>query len=956
MKQKIFSQKIKLLIVMAFAMLAGQHVLADNVVGYDLTSNANSTVGQAGTFTVSSGLTTPEFDASNGAYSSGWAAGSQYWTISPFNTTGLHTITVGAMMLTDDAGPRDFKLQYKLSGGSWTDVGTPISLTGTLTAYNRTLPDECANVTGLEVRWINTSSTSFDGGTVDNGASSYIKAISILGSQPTRPNTQFTNITFTSITSTTIKIDGTIGSGDHRIIYIVKNTTGETAPAFPDPSDDETFTANPDYSTGNPTGFQVVYNGTGSSVTVTVPSSTNEYWFRVYEYNLNGTMPRYYTPIATKNPYLCALPKIVTDPATLVRLTTATIGATITSSRYTVTARGTQIKTGSSNGSSTTNKVSAGTGDGSFTRNLTGQTRGSVFYFRGYATNSCGTIYADELTYDNIPEFSGTGNWEDNTKWDVLQVPGSTGTGGYGSVSDSPIINGTCTLGASNSVTNLTINATRKLTINKGVAMNVTGTLTNNGGTNGILIKSIEDVTDASANGSLTFASGTPQATVEMFSKAEWNTSNPEGSKFKWQYFGIPVTSMSYTTYFNNIAYVRAWDESVSNYWDVWVRKNDATPLQLAAGDLLEPGLAYEICQQYNRKYSFTGTLNTADYSKTLQYSSSGYYKGQNLLSNPYTASMDIREMTFGANTQAAVYLYNTGTYNDWLNSNGEYQPGEGPGTYKVLTPGTAGSGGVDAEIAGMQGFIVKATANPGSVSYAKASLVANTQKQRAKAVDTKKSTMIDLKGTKFSDRMWVFVDDNCTSGFDNGYDGPKMLGNANVSQLYGIGTDDNYQINVLNDINDAYIGVQKGIESNFILKFNHTNLDQKYTSLYLVDLVENKTVDITATGSEYSFTSNDSDPVKRFKIIGNTGATTSTIDTENNDLRIMNQDNKLIIDNKLADNGKLQIFDLSGKLQVSFKFNGNAISTLIPTLQKGIYVARLTAGSYGISQRLIIK
>ncbi len=955
MKTKIFPQKIRLLIVMVITILVGQNVMADNVVGYDLTNSAASTIGQTGTFSVSAGLTAPSFSG-DGAASSGWDAAYQYWTISSFNTTGLHTITVGAMMNSDDAGPRDFQLQYKLSGGSWTNVGTAITLSGTQTTFNRTLPDECANVSGLEVRWLNTSTTSLDGGTVTSDASSYIESISILGSLPTRPNTQFSNITFTSITPTTIKLDGTIGNGDHRIIYIVKNATGDVAPSFPEPGDNDVFHANTDYSTGNPTGYQVIYNGTESSVTVTVPSSTNEYWFRVYEYNLNGTMPRYYTPTATKNPYLCALPNIVAAPATLIRLTSATIGATISSSKTGVTARGTQIKLGSSLGNSTTNKVASGSGTGSFNRNITGQTRGSRYYFRGYATNACGTIYSNELYYENIPIFSGTGVWEDNTKWNVLQVPGSTGTGSFGNVADSPIINGNCTFTASNNVTNLTINSSRNLTISKGVSMDVDGTLTNNAGTSGILIKSIDDNSDISANGSLIFASGTPQATVEMFSKSEWNTSNPEGSRFKWQFWGIPVTTLQYSTYFSNIAYVRAWDESVESYWNVWVRTNLDVSLQLDNTSTLTPGLAYEICNQYNRKYSFTGTLNTTDFSKTLRYTPTAYFKGQNLLSNPYTASMDVRNMQFGANTLAAVYLYNTGTYNDWVTSSGETEPGEGPGTYKVLTPGTAGSGGVDAEIAGMQGFIVKATANTGSVSYAKSNLVSNTQKQRAKAVDTKVSTMIDLRGTQFSDRMWVFVDDNATEGFDNGFDGPKMLGNANVSQLYGIGTDDIYQINVLNNINDAYIGVQKGTEESFKLTFNHTNISDKYQSLYLMDLANNQTVDITATGSEYVFTSTDSDPVKRFKIVGNTGTTTSTINTKNDDLKIINQDNKLIIDSKLTDNGELQIFDLAGKIQASFMFNGKSITTAAPNLLKGIYIARLTAGAYGISQRIIIK
>lgn len=954
MEQKFYLQKIKLLIVMAFAMLVGQNAWADNVVGYDLTASAASTIGQAGTFSVSTGLTAPSFSG-DGAQSSGWDAGSQYWTISAFNTTGLHTITVGAMMNTDDAGPRDFQLQYKLSGGSWTNVGDAITLTGTATAYNRTLPNECANVTGLEVRWLNTSATSSDGGTVTNDASSYIRAVSILGSLPTRPTTQYTNITFTSITPTTIKLDGTIGNGSHRIIYIVKNTTGEVAPTFPDPADDAVFTANTDYSTNNPTGYQVIYNGTGSTVTVTVPSSTNEYWFRVYEYNLNGTMPRYFTPTASKNPYLCALPVIVTNPATLIRLTTATIGATITSSRSTVTARGTQIKTGSSNGTSTTNKTAATGTIGSYTRNLASQARGSIFYFRGYATNECGTIYANELTYDNIPEFTGTGTWETASLWDVQQVPGSTGTGGFGNVADSPIINGTCTLNATNSVTTLTINSGKTLNIAPGAMMTAT-TLTNNGGTAGLVIQA----NSSGANGSIKWTNPTGNSqvgTVEMWSKA-YTDGSSYPAKNRWQYFGIPVTSLTLSSTFSGSdERVRKYDESNTdaNAVGLWVPAdpNHTNIPKLAGNTVMVPVDGYEVVQSAAKKYSFAGTLNHTDVSRTLTFSG-GPYIGNHILSNPFPAAVNIAGLTFSGAVENAVYLYNTGSRDSWLNP-GTSLPGYNPGTYVVSTPLTAGQGSVPANIPSMQGFLVKATGAVNTFGMPLSSLVSNTVAQRAPVVDLV-STMIDVVGDHSSDRMWIFSDEACTNKFDNGWDGRKLLGSALNTQIYAMGEDGNYQINAVNDINNSYLGFQPGQDISFKLEFNHTNLDQKYVSLYLVDLVDNKTVDIKASGSEYSFTSNSTDPVKRFKIIGTTNSPTSTIDTKSDEIRIINQDNKLIIDCKIANNGKLQIFDLTGKLQTSYNFDGNAISTLTHSLQKGIYVAHLSAGTYSISQCLIIK
>jgi hypothetical protein len=223
--------------------------------------------------------------------------------------------------------------------------------------------------------------------------------------------------------------------------------------------------------------------------------------------------------------------------------------------------------------------------------------------------------------------------------------------------------------------------------------------------------------------------------------------------------------------------------------------------------------MGYELVQENNKKYTFAGTLVRTNFSKTLPYTSTAYFKGQSIVSNPYTAAMDITQLTFGANTVNAVYLYNTGTFNDWQAANGENQPGSGPGTYTVSTPGSVGLEGVPTQIPSMQAFLVKATANSGSVSYLYNNLLSNTELQRVKQTQ-KTGTKIDLIGTTYSDRMWMLVDDNCSSAFDNGFDGPKILGDESVSQLYGYGDDDIYQICAVNDVNELYLGVKPGLDT----------------------------------------------------------------------------------------------------------------------------------------------
>lgn len=952
--------------MLLFAFVQGNYAV--DIVGFTL---ATGTAGAAtsgesinypgkGRVLTHSGLANVGYSTTNGIAGNSWDNnGTDGFMTNSFSTVGYLNVTFVGQIKGQNGAPKYLKAQYSLNGSTWTDVTDhpslvddyPITTVGTSFpgSLKFRLPAECDNQQNVYIRMVQDGASTIGGVAPSSSAYIYMKSVVVQAEELAAPTSQSTQITIVSLTPTTITLGCTPGSGNRR--YLVMNKTN----SFTTPSDNFLPSANATYSGS---GEQIIYVGTGTTVTVTVPSSLNTYWFRYFEYNQLDDLTRFSSVDASvsKNPKMCALPNIHT-PTHSFGLIRASLGATIDAVSGDVgdiIDRGVFWSTTAGVTNNNTLVQEGGAAHGVFAVE-TEVDRGSTIYYRGYAENESGVILSAESSFNNTPIFTGTGNWETAARWNVQEVPGANGDPTYGSVEDSPIINGICTLTSDNNVTNLTINASRLLTINKATTMKVNGTLLNNAGVNGILIKSIDNKSDVSPNGSLIFANGTVQASVEMFSKALWNLSNPAGSRFTWQYFGIPFTSYAYSTSFS-AAYVRAWDESVTEYYDVWTRTNSGTTLQLTAGSSLLPGVAYELCQQANKKYLLSGTLINSDYNKTLQYTPTAYYKGQNMLSNPYTAAMNIADLEFGANTTAAVYLYNSGTYNDWLSNSGESTPGSGPGTYTVSTPGTAGSGEVPAQIPSMQGFLVKATANPGSISYSYSNLTSNGEKQRAKSINNKVNTMIDLIGTKFSDRMWLFVDDNCTTGFDNGFDGPKLLGYNEVSQIYGIGTDDIYQINVLNDINEAYIGVQPGIETSFKVTFKHQNIDQKYVSLYLVDLVDNKTIDITSDGSEYSFTSTSTDPVKRFKIVGNTGNVTSNINNQMSDIKLFTQNNLLMIDNKLAENGDVKIFDLSAKLLSTFDIQANSINTLQTDLKQGVYLVQIKVGLQNLTQRVIIK
>jgi hypothetical protein len=218
-------------------------------------------------------------------WNSGTPGGYKLWQTSSFSTFGYHSIRVSATLYsTASTGPRDFVVEYKIgASGTWTSVQN-LNISNSPVNYDVFLPDECRNQASLFVRWRARSYISLNGGTVAAAARNFIRSVSIAGSVPEVPGFQAKTITIISVTPTTITVGCTPGGGDNRIIVIKRVDNN-----FTNPVDDAIYTANPVYSGS---GEQVIYNGPGSSVVVTVPDSRFEYYFRVYDYRLNGGMTR----------------------------------------------------------------------------------------------------------------------------------------------------------------------------------------------------------------------------------------------------------------------------------------------------------------------------------------------------------------------------------------------------------------------------------------------------------------------------------------------------------------------------------------------------------------------------------------------------------------------------------------------------------------------------------------
>ncbi len=955
MKQNKFTNSQKVFLLVA-SLLISQFISAVVIVNFPLDNTYTNTPStySAGNSGVRFGTTTGGtigYSSGAGATVNSWnTTVGKNWYTTAINTSNFYSITVSAQVKSlANSGPKDFKLQYSLNNSTWIDVQNLPIMPTTLTAINPpiNLPPACAFQSTIYIRMATRDLLNMVGGTLTAAGTSSIAGLVIAGDQLIAPTTQTSFIRVIAITPTSITIGSTPGTSNGRIILMNKTNT------FTDPTDNYNPGTNPNYSGS---GQQVIYNGSGTALTITVPSSTSEYWFRSYEYAEYTNQRRYLLSTAADNPKQCLLESIILPTYTNIKLTKAHLGGTITNPPSgTITNRG--IFWSLTPGVTVDdNKVSEnGTSTGPFSFLVSGLDRSTTIYFKAFVENLSGTSISEEANFPNIPVFSGTGNWENPSRWNVLEVPGSANTP-IGDFMDSPVIDGICTVSSSITECNdLTINNGKSLIVNPSQSLSSLGTLTNSASNSGILIKSAKNT----PNGSLIWANGDPSGTVEMWSKSYSDT------RYHWQYFGIPVTGINAGTPFSGTGVrVRRYNEGNhdASGLDVGLWLPSAPGASMATtNDPMFPIVGYEVTQPSENKFTFSGTLNhndILDYS--LGYTAIADWKGDNIIANPFTAAIDITIAggITSTNTDGNFYLYNAGSRDEW-NTGGAGITELSPGQYLASNGSYAGQLGTPAEIPSMQGFLVKATGSGATITIPYSSVKHNTKPQRAPQIKQSVivGTRIDVTGAKYSDKMWIFTSDNCTRKFDCGYDAVKLLGSALTPQLYASETEGDYQIDAVNDMNNTLLSFQPGNETNLKLKFTHQNLESKYASVYLIDLLENKTVDITTSGAEYAFTAISSPTsTPRFKIV-TTPANVTGIDIPNEvvNIKMSCSQGTLFVQNLTGKSGNIVLYNMAGMTIRNVVLRPDGITTL-NNLDSGAYIAKVTTESEKTTERLIIR
>lgn len=502
----------------------------------------------------------------------------------------------------------------------------------------------------------------------------------------------------------------------------------------------------------------------------------------------------------------------------------------------------------------------------------------------------------------------------------------------------------------------LTISNGGAVTINPQKSLVVIGSISNLAGASGLVIKASESL----ANGSLIFhnpVNSPVPATVEMYSKATLDTLRVVGDRFKWQFFGVPVRSVIANPTFNG-SYVREKTESGTSSENHWVSLGNQSVLTSFTG--------YEICQKSPTFYSIQGMLENGNYgSGQLAKTEGAIYPGQHLFANPYTAAIDIRALDFGSDTEATVYLYNTGTYLQWDSIQaGAF--GTAAGQYTAVPKNEAGNTGLPRQIPSMGSMLVRvidslSNSTPNSyfnINYSSV-IMPNSDPMRARTPENNENnnivaTVIDVKGKSSGDKMWIFSNDAKTRNFDNGSDGYKILGSALMPQIYAVEKDGIYQIDAVPDMNNTNIAFQAGQDTEYTMTFTHENAGTKYAKIYLHDMIKNTVSDITESGSTYAFTAESTPkPVERFKIF--TESLNGNHATSGDDFMIFNRGTNVYVKNFSDETAVVMLYDISGRLVANTTLNPLSVAALQMSLHQ-IYIAKVKSNNHKLTKQIMVK
>ncbi len=458
-------------------------------------------------------------------------------------------------------------------------------------------------------------------------------------------------------------------------------------------------------------------------------------------------------------------------------------------------------------------------------------------------------------------------------------------------------------------------------------------------------------------------------AIVEFYSKA-YDCKTCGMYRRSWQYFGIPVQQVA-TFPSSDVP----GDETI-NQWvepfngDKWKRAPYTPDTEL------KKFKGYEITNSSTSEptgvYKMKGQLNVGDADVPLTRTSGVNYMGANLVGNSYTAAIDIKNaINFPSDVKRTVYLFNTGTRDQWRKLNGSTVQGYQGGQYLAVPVNVAGSANLPDRIPSMQTFLVlQESGNSSTLKIIYDKLIKNTtvndgdghqivlrsaeDGSGASTAGSMPTLAMDVLGCGYADRVLFFANERTTDGYDDGWDGYKISEPGRV-QLYAMNgeTEERFAVSTVPAWTSLTIGFDAPVTGEYAAEFAIVGLASD-AELELTDLASGSHVRIK-NGSSYTFTAKRGDTGARFRLSYDGTYLSPSAPSSQIDVRASGR-GQMTISNGSDQTCRVSISDLSGK-QIRQEEVSARQTAVVDRLSSGIYVVRLQgAGAMGQVRKIKIK
>jgi hypothetical protein len=457
----------------------------------------------------------------------------------------------------------------------------------------------------------------------------------------------------------------------------------------------------------------------------------------------------------------------------------------------------------------------------------------------------------------------------------------------------------------------ITIGAQGRLKLPATSRVEITGTLTNNAGPQGLLI---ESATDA-ATGSLICNNAGIQATVQQVFNAD-----------RWYLVSIPFGDTETYDYRNgtNDAFMRPY-LSPGDGWGPYYGQPSV---------VLNVGEGYELWQTASFTFEESGTLLSGNYN--LPIAAGGTVDPDwNFLGNPYPCGIDWAQVSDKSNVVgSAFYVYNGSSY---VNHNGT----SGTATSSVIPP--------------MQGFFVQ---HNGGTSIG----INNSHKAHAGKPIYKKSMNQETYSNHFKIKAAtataesvcvIYQQEEATNGTDDLYDAPILFNNdPNFMEVFSLAGERRSCINIYNDYPyDVFLGfrVPEGGAEFTLEAFDFRFIDATFT-IILEDMLTGTMLTLDENTS-YTFSTEEAGMLED-RIVLHLNSTVGIDENETTHFNVYAMRNQIFVEGTYNQTYGISVYNVLGQaVYFDSRLQNNQIIEL--SVPAGTYIVKLRS-EYGMQTEKI--